>query len=75
MDGFYELLLSVARMMLIGSGVGLISAALGWGGGILMVPAFLEFVPGMDPHTAKGTSLFIIVFVSTTNVWRLEATR
>lgn len=59
-------------MLLLGAGVGLMSCALGLGGGILMVPAFLEFVPGMDPHTAKGTSLLIIVFVSAVNVWRLN---
>ncbi len=56
----------------LGIGVGLVSAALGVGGGIFMVPAFIEFVPGMDPHTAKGTSLFIIIFVAAANVWRLN---
>ena len=59
-------------MLLLGVGVGLLSAALGLGGGILMVPAFLEFVPGMDPHTAKGSSLMIIVCVAAVNVWRLN---
>lgn len=56
----------------MGVGVGLLGAALGVGGGILMVPAFLEFVPGMDPITAKGTSLFIITLVALVNVWRLN---
>jgi uncharacterized membrane protein YfcA len=37
-----------------------------------MVPAFIFFVTGMDAHTAKGTSLFIIVFVSMVNAWRLN---
>ncbi|MCC6699311.1 MAG: sulfite exporter TauE/SafE family protein [Candidatus Hydrogenedentes bacterium] len=59
-------------MLVLGAGVGLISAALGLGGGILMVPAFLTFVPGMDAHTAKGTSLFIIIFVAALNAWRLN---
>ena len=59
-------------MLVLGAGVGLISAALGLGGGILMVPAFLTFVPGMDAHTAKGTSLFIIIFVAALNTWRLN---
>lgn len=59
-------------MILVGVGVGLISNIVGLGGGILMVPAFLTFVPGMDPHTAKGTSLFIIIFVAATNAWRLH---
>lgn len=35
-----------------------------------MVPAFLAVVPGLDTHTAKGTSLFIIIFVSGLNAWR-----
>lgn len=60
------------QLLLVGVGVGIISAALGLGGGILMVPAFLAFVPGIDPHTAKGTSLFIIIFVSIQNSWRLN---
>ncbi len=58
-------------MLFVGVGVGLLSSALGLGGGILMVPAFIEFVPGMDAHTAKGTSLFIIIFVSALNLWHL----
>jgi uncharacterized membrane protein YfcA len=62
----------ILGMLALGGGVGLISAALGLGGGILMVPAFLTFVPGMDAHTAKGTSLFIIIFVAALNTWRLN---
>ncbi len=56
--------------ILIGIGAGLISGALGLGGGVLMVPAFMTFVPGMETHTAKGTSLFLIIFVSAVNAWR-----
>ncbi len=59
-------------MLAVGCAVGLISAGLGMGGGILMVPAFLEFIPAMDPHTAKGTSLFVITFVALANAWRLN---
>jgi uncharacterized protein len=59
-------------MVLLGLAVGIIAAGLGLGGGILMVPAFLTFVPGMDPHTAKGTSLFIIIFVALFNAWQLN---
>ncbi len=58
------------EMLLLGAGVGLISSVLGLGGGILMVPAFLIFVDGMDPHTAKGSSLLIITFVAAQNAWR-----
>ena len=60
------------QMALVGGSVGLVSAALGLGGGIVMVPAFIEFVEGMDPHTAKGTSLAVIAIVSASNVWRLN---
>jgi len=59
-------------MLLLGCAVGMTSAALGLGGGIFMVPAFLFFVEGMDAHTAKGTSLFIIIFVSAVNTWRMN---
>ena len=62
----------ISGMLALGLSVGLISTALGLGGGIFMVPAFIEFVPGMDPNTAKGTSLFIIVFVAAANTWRLN---
>lgn len=60
------------EMLGLGIAVGLVSAALGVGGGIFMVPSFLELAEGMDYHTAKGTSLFIIVFVAGVNVWRLN---
>jgi uncharacterized protein len=66
-------LLFLIEMLILGVGVGLISNALGLGGGVIMVPAFLTFVPEMDIHTAKGTSLFIITFVATFNVWRFNA--
>jgi len=59
-------------LLLLGAAVGVISAAIGLGGGIVMVPAFLTFIPGMDAHTAKGTSLFIILFVALANAWRLN---
>ena len=60
----------VIEMLLIGIAVGLISSVLGLGGGIVMVPAFVTFIAGMDGHTAKGTSLLVIVFVSALNAWR-----
>ncbi len=65
-------ILYAAEMLLAGVGVGMISGALGLGGGILMVPVFITIIPGMDAHTAKGTSLFIIIFVSLFNAWRLN---
>lgn len=65
-------MLFIFEMLILGVIAGLISGALGLGGGIVMVPAFLLFVSGMDAHTAKGTSLFIIAFVALTNAWRLN---
>lgn len=62
----------LVEMLVLGIGVGLISGALGLGGGIIMVPAFLFFVPGMDVHTAKGTSLLVILFVAAVNAWDLN---
>ena len=59
-------------MIVLGGAVGMISTALGLGGGIVMVPAFMQFVAGMDIHTAKGTSLFIIIFVAAMNAWRMN---
>lgn len=64
-------MLFIFEMFILGIAAGLISGALGLGGGVVMVPAFLAFVSWMDVHTAKGTSLFIIAFVSATNAWRL----
>jgi len=62
---------SLLGLLVLGAGAGAISASLGLGGGIIMVPAFIEFV-GMDPHTAKGTSLLIIIFIAALNAWRLN---
>lgn len=61
----------IPGMLALGVGAGIISASLGLGGGIVMVPAFTEFV-GLDPHTAKGTSLFLIIFIAAMNAWRLN---
>ena len=62
----------ILQLIVLGVAVGVVSNALGVGGGLIMVPAFIEFVPGMDPHTAKGTSLFIIIFVAAANAWQLN---
>lgn len=59
-------------MLVLGCSVGLVTAALGVGGGILMVPAFVTFLPGMDMNTAKGSSLFIILLVTSYNSWRMN---
>lgn len=58
------------EMLVVGCVAGVMNGALGIGGGIVMIPAMHQFVPGMDAHTAKGTSLFVITFVSAVNAWR-----
>ena len=65
-------LLFAIQMLLVGVGVGVVSAALGIGGGILMVPAFITFIDGMDMNTAKGSSSFIIMFVAAYNAYRMN---
>ena len=59
-------------MALLGLGVGLFSAGLGLGGGVIMMPAFITFIPDMDIHTAKGTSLFIILLVALASFSRVR---
>lgn len=66
------LLLQIIGLALLGLGVGVFSTGLGLGGGVLMVPAFITFVPAMDMHTAKGTSLFIILLVALTGFPRVR---
>jgi len=58
-----------AVLLAVGAGVGIVSAALGIGGGTLMVPAFLAMFPQMDINTAKGSSLFVIMFVTAYQSW------
>lgn len=59
-------------LALVGALVGIVSAALGIGGGTLMVPAFIVVYPEMDLNTAKGSSLFIIAFVSAWNAYKMN---
>lgn len=61
----------ILELLVVGLGVGFLGGALGLGGGVLMVPAFIAFVPHMDAHTATGTSLCVIIFVSLQNAWRI----
>ena len=56
--------MQIVGLVLLGLGVGIFSTGLGLGGGVLMVPAFITFVSGMDLHTAKGTSLVLILLVA-----------
>ena len=65
-------ILFVLVILAVGAAVGVVSAALGIGGGVLMVPAFLYVFPDMDMNTAKGSSLLAIVFVAGFNSWRMN---
>lgn len=67
-----DTILFAAGMFVLGAATGLVNAALGIGGGVLMVPAFLTFVDWMDVNTAKGTSSFIIAFVALLNAWQMN---
>jgi uncharacterized membrane protein YfcA len=64
-----ETAIFILELALLGAAVGIVSAALGIGGGTLMVPAFLALYPGMDINTAKGSSLLAILFVTAYQSW------
>ncbi|GET32247.1 UPF0721 transmembrane protein [Prolixibacter bellariivorans] len=50
----------VLLLVLVGLAAGIVSGALGVGGGIVLIPA-LVYLFGMDQHTAQGTSLAILL--------------
>ncbi|QUS34811.1 sulfite exporter TauE/SafE family protein [Falsirhodobacter algicola] len=57
------LYISVIPPLLIGAGVGFMSAIMGVGGGFIMVPAMI-YLLGMPTKVVIGTSLFQIILVS-----------
>ena len=57
------LYISVLPPVLVGIGVGLLSAIMGVGGGFIMVPAMI-YLLGMPTKVVIGTSLFQIIFVT-----------
>jgi len=57
------LYISVIPPMLVGAGVGLLSAVMGVGGGFIMVPAMI-YLLGMPTKVVVGTSLFQIIFTT-----------
>ncbi|MFM2355149.1 MAG: hypothetical protein RLZZ528_885 [Pseudomonadota bacterium] len=57
------LYISVLPPVLVGAGVGLLSAIMGVGGGFIMVPAMI-YLLGMPTKVVIGTSLFQIIFVT-----------
>ncbi|MFP6583188.1 MAG: sulfite exporter TauE/SafE family protein [Candidatus Hydrogenedentota bacterium] len=62
----------IVTMLGLGASVGIVSAALGIGGGVLMVPALLFLYPIMDTNTAKGTSMLIIALVALNNAFLMN---
>jgi uncharacterized protein len=61
--------LAVTALAATGLGTGLLSALLGVGGGVVMVPVMvLAF--GFDQHLAEGTSLAVIVPTAVVGAWR-----
>ena len=57
------LYISVFPPVIVGFGVGVLSAIMGVGGGFVVVPAMI-YVLGMPTKVVVGTSLFQIIFVS-----------
>jgi uncharacterized membrane protein YfcA len=66
-----RLYISVIPPLLVGFGVGVLSAIMGVGGGFILVPAMI-YLLGMPTGVTIGTSLFQVVFVSA-NVTLLQA--
>jgi uncharacterized membrane protein YfcA len=60
-----KLYISALLPILLGFGVGILSAVMGVGGGFIMVPAMI-YLLGMPTAMVPGTSLFQIIFVSAT---------
>lgn len=52
--------MEIVLLVVVGAGVGVVSALFGIGGGLLMVP-FMVLVLGFDQHLAQGTSLAVII--------------
>jgi uncharacterized membrane protein YfcA len=66
-----RLYISVIPPMVVGFGIGVLSAVMGVGGGFMLVPAMI-YLLGMPTAVVIGTSLFQVVFVAA-NVTLLQA--
>lgn len=64
-----DLVPSLLAWLPFGILVGMLSAMLGIGGGVIMVPAF-RLVGGLTPLVSSATSLFVIVPTGIAGVWR-----
>jgi uncharacterized protein len=56
--------------IVVGVAVGVLSGALGVGGGFLIVP-YLVLAAGLDQHTAQGTSLVVVLPTAVVATWSL----
>ncbi|MCQ4162724.1 sulfite exporter TauE/SafE family protein [Roseomonas sp. GC11] len=66
-----RLYISIIPPLLVGFGIGVLSAVMGVGGGFMLVPAMI-YLLGMPTAVVIGTSLFQVVFVAA-NVTLLQA--
>jgi uncharacterized membrane protein YfcA len=66
-----RLYISIVPPLMVGFGIGILSAVMGVGGGFMLVPAMI-YLLGMPTSVVIGTSLFQVVFVSA-NVTLLQA--
>lgn len=66
-----RLYISIVPPLLVGFGIGILSAVMGVGGGFMLVPAMI-YLLGMPTSVVIGTSLLQVVFVSA-NVTLLQA--
>lgn len=60
---------ALAALVVLGVAVGALSAVMGIGGGMILVPALI-LVLGFTAHTAEGTSLLVIVPTALMGAWR-----
>lgn len=61
--------LGLAAYAALGLAAGVLSALMGVGGGVIMVPG-LVLLFGLDQHTAEGTSLLVIIPTALVGAWR-----
>ncbi len=59
----------VAVLAVVGLATGVLSALMGVGGGVVMVPAMVV-VAGFSQHLAEGTSLAVIIPTAVVGAWR-----
>lgn len=62
-------IVAIGLLLILGAGIGALSAFIGLGGGIVLVP-LLPYVVPMAPSEAAATSLFTILLVAVVNSWK-----